>query len=225
MLAIYGILLAETRRFPLADRRLRDHRLDRQLRAARALLPALPAIAPGNLAISPLSDRFGRRPVVFASLGLFVVASLAGIVAPSLELLVVAQVLQAFGGGAAMAVMRATILDHFGPAHVASALAANAIAILVAPMLAPTLGGLAIEWLDWRAVCALPGLLAAAVMRFAAHNLRETRPADPSAGPSLRFWANYRRLLGSCVVSIIYTFVRDRNFKRPVPLRDRRADA
>lgn len=187
--------------------------------AAQLLISlSLLAIALGNLAIAPLSDRFGRRPVVLASLGLFVVASLTGIVAPSLEWLVVARVLQAFGGGAAMSVMRATILDHFGPARAASALAATATAILVAPMLAPTLGGLAIEWLDWRAVFALSGLLGAFVLWFAANNLRETRPADPSAGPSLRFWGNYRRLLasreylaylvfGSCMVSMIYTFV------------------
>ncbi len=188
--------------------------------AAAQLLISLSilAIAAGNLAIAPLSDRFGRRPVVLASLALFVAASLAGIVAPSLEWLVAARVLQAFGGGAAMSVMRATILDHFGPARAAAALAATATAILVAPMLAPTLGGLAIEWLDWRAVFALSGLLGAAVLWFAANNLRETRAADPSAGPSLRFWDNYRRLLtsraylsylvfGSCMVSMIYTFV------------------
>jgi DHA1 family bicyclomycin/chloramphenicol resistance-like MFS transporter len=188
--------------------------------AAAQLLISLSilAIALGNLAIAPLSDRFGRRPVVLFSLGVFVAASLAAIVAPTLELLVLARVVQAFGGGAAMSVMRATILDHFGPERAASALAATATAILVAPMLAPTLGGLAIEWLDWRAVFALSGLLGAIVLLFAVRNLRETRPADPSAGPSLRFWSNYRSLLGSraylaylvygsCMVSMIYTFV------------------
>ncbi len=188
--------------------------------AAAQLLISLSilAIACGNLVIAPLSDRFGRRPVVLVSLGLFIAGSLAGIAAPSLDWLVVARVVQAFGGGAAMSVMRATILDHFGPAKAAGALAATATAILLAPMLAPTLGGLAIEWLDWRAVFALSGLLGCVVLLFAARNLRETRPADPSAGPSLRFWSNYRRLLasreylaylvfGSCMVSMIYTFV------------------
>lgn len=188
--------------------------------AAAQLLISLSivAVACGNLAIAPLSDRFGRRPVVLASLGLFIAGSLAGIVAPSLELLVLARIVQAFGGGAAMSVMRATILDHFGPARAASALAATATAILVAPMLAPTLGGLAIEWLDWRSVFALSGLLGCVVLLFAARNLGETRPADHAAGPSLRFWSNYRRLLGSreylaflvfgsCMVSMIYTFV------------------
>jgi len=204
------------------------------------LLPALPAIADamrvpdaaaqllislsilsialGNLMVAPLSDRYGRRQIVLFSLGLFVIGSAAGIVAPSLELLVLARVMQAFGGGAAMSVMRATILDHFGPARAAGALAATATAILIAPMLAPTLGGVVLEWLDWRAVFALSGILGFAVFLFASRNLRDTRPADPAAGPSLRYWSSFRRLLssreylaflvfGSCMVSMIYTFV------------------
>ena len=168
--------------------------------------------------VAPLSDRYGRRPIVLLALGLFVLGSAAGIVAESLDTLVAARVVQAFGGGAAMSVMRATILDHFGPARAASALAATATAILVAPMLAPTIGGFVLEWLDWRAVFALSGILGFAVFLFASGNLRDARRADRSAGPSLRYWSSYRRLLGSreylaflvfgsCMVSMIYTFV------------------
>lgn len=204
------------------------------------LLPALPAIADamnaephaaqllislsilsialGNLMVAPLSDRYGRRRIVLLALGLFVLGSAAGIVASSLDMLVVARVVQAFGGGAAMSVMRATILDHFGPSRAAGALAATATAILVAPMLAPTLGGFILEWLDWRAVFALSGVLGFAVLLFASRNLRDARKADRAAGPSLRFWSSYRRLLasreylaflafGACMVSMIYTFV------------------
>src|SRR5688572_4830284 len=176
------------------------------------------SIAAGNLMVAPLSDRYGRRRTVLLALGLFVLGSAAGIVARSLDMLVVARVVQAFGGGEAMSVMRATILDHFGPARAAGALAATATAILVAPMLAPTLGGFLIEWLDWRAVFALSGVLGFAVFLFASRSLRDARKADRAAGPSLRFWSSYRRLLGSreylaflafgaCMVSMIYTFV------------------
>jgi DHA1 family bicyclomycin/chloramphenicol resistance-like MFS transporter len=188
--------------------------------AAAQLLISLSivAIAAGNLAIAPLSDRYGRRRVVLFALGLFITGSAAALVARTLEWLVLARIVQAFGGGAAMSVMRATLLDHFGPARAAGALAATATAILLAPMIAPSLGGLAIEWLDWRAPFALSGLLGAGVFWFAVKNLRETRPPDPAAGPSLRFWDSYRRLLGSraylsylvfgsCMVSMIYTFV------------------
>ncbi len=176
------------------------------------------AIALGNLTVAPLSDRYGRRAIVLLALSLFVLGSAAGIVADSLGMLVAARVVQAFGGGAAMSVMRATILDHFGPAHAAGALAATATAILVAPMLAPTIGGFALELLDWRAVFALSGLLGFAVFLFASRNLRDARRADRAAGPSLRYWSSFRRLLtsreylaflvfGSCMVSMIYTFV------------------
>jgi DHA1 family bicyclomycin/chloramphenicol resistance-like MFS transporter len=176
------------------------------------------SIALGNLMVAPLSDRYGRRRIVLLSLALFVLGSAAGIVAKSLDMLVVARVVQAFGGGAAMSVMRATILDHFGAAKAASALAATATAILIAPMLAPTLGGFVLEWLDWRAVFALSGVLGFGVFIFASRNLRDARRADRSAGPSLRYLAGYKRLLGSreylafllygsCMVSMIYTFV------------------
>jgi DHA1 family bicyclomycin/chloramphenicol resistance-like MFS transporter len=176
------------------------------------------AIALGNLVVAPLSDRYGRRRIVLLSLGLFVLGSAAAIVSQSLGWLVVSRVVQAFGGGAAMSVMRATILDHFGAARAPGALAATATAILVAPMLAPTLGGFVLEWLDWRAVFAMSGILGLAVYLFAARSLRETRPADPAAGPSLRYWSSFGRLLrsreyraflvfGSCMVSMIYTFV------------------
>jgi DHA1 family bicyclomycin/chloramphenicol resistance-like MFS transporter len=176
------------------------------------------AIALGNLMVAPLSDRYGRRPIVLLSLGLFVLGSAAGIFAKSLGWLVASRIVQAFGGGAAMSVMRATILDHFGPARAASALAATATAILVAPMLAPSIGGFVLEWLDWHAVFALSGILGFAVFLFASRNLRDARRANPAAGPSLRYLSNYRRLLasreylaflvfGSCMVSMIYTFV------------------
>jgi DHA1 family bicyclomycin/chloramphenicol resistance-like MFS transporter len=165
------------------------------------------AIALGNLTVAPLSDRYGRRAIVLFALALFVLGSAAGIVAESLGALVAARVVQAFGGGAAMSVMRATILDHFGPARAAGALAATATAILVAPMLAPSLGGFVVEWLD-----------GFAVFLFASRNRRDARRADRSAGPSLRYWSSFRSLLasreylaflvfGSCMVSMIYTFV------------------
>jgi DHA1 family bicyclomycin/chloramphenicol resistance-like MFS transporter len=176
------------------------------------------AIALGNLTVAPLSDRYGRRPIVLLALGLFVLGSAGGIVAATLDWLVVARVVQAFGGGAAMSVMRATLLDHFGPAKAAGALAATATAILVAPMLAPTIGGFVLEWLNWRAVFALSGVLGFAVFLFASRNLRDARRADRAAGPSLRYVSNYGRLLrsreyraflvyGACMVSMIYTFV------------------
>lgn len=158
---------------------------------------ALVAIALGNLVIAPLSDRFGRRPVIMAGLWLFVAGSVAAAFAPSLPLLVAARVLQAFGAGAAMAVARAAIMDFFGPDRTAGALATTATAVLVVPMFAPTLGGFAVEGLGWRAPFALAVALGALVLWFTWARTAETHAASPAAGPSPRTLASYRRLLGN----------------------------
>jgi DHA1 family bicyclomycin/chloramphenicol resistance-like MFS transporter len=180
---------------------------------------ALLAIALGNLTVAPLSDRFGRRPVTLAGLGLFVTGSLIGLVAPSLEWLVVARVVQAFGGGAAMAVVRATINDRFGPTRAATAIAYTAMVILVVPMLAPTLGGLALEFFGWRSPFALAALLGLAVGSFAWLRLEEThapgghrpRPARPvfgAYGTLVRSPAYVAHVLfGSFMLSGVYVFI------------------
>ena len=158
---------------------------------------SLVAIALGNLVVAPLSDRFGRRPVIVAGLSLFVGGSLAGLVAPSVELLIAARILQAFGSGAAMAVARATITDFFGVERSASAMATTATAVLVVPMFAPTLGGFTVEGLGWRAVFALAILMGAAVLWFTLYRTSETHGPAAAAGPSPRTLSSYRRLLGS----------------------------
>lgn len=179
---------------------------------------SLVAIAFGNLTVAPLSDRFGRRPVIVAGLCLFVTGSLAGLLAPSIELLIASRILQAFGAGAAMAVARATITDFFGIDRAAGAMATTATAVLVVPMFAPTLGGFTVEWIGWRAAFALAILMGAAVLYFTLARTTETHAAEPAAGPSPRTLSSYRRLLsspgymayvlfGSCMMGSVTVFI------------------
>lgn len=158
---------------------------------------ALLAIALGNLVVAPLSDRFGRRPVILAGLWMFVAGSIAAALAPSMPVLVGARIVQAFGAGAAMAVARAAISDFFGPQRAANALATTATAVLIVPMIAPTLGGFTVEAISWRAPFVLAVLLGAAVLWFTWARTTETHQASAAAGPSPRTLASYRRLLGN----------------------------
>ena len=158
---------------------------------------SLMAIAFGNLMVAPLSDRFGRRSVIVAGLSLFLAGSLAGLLAPSLDWLIAARIVQAFGGGAAMAVARASVTDFFGIGRSANALATMATAVLVVPMFAPILGGFTVESAGWRAAFALALALGAGVLYFVLTRVEETHAATRSAGPSLQTFISYRRLLGS----------------------------
>jgi len=179
---------------------------------------SLVAIAFGNLTVAPLSDRFGRRPVIVAGLALFVAGSLAGLVASSIPLLIAARIVQAYGAGAAMAVARAAISDFFGIERAASAMATTATAVLVVPMFAPTLGGFTVEWIGWRAAFALAIVIGSAVLYFTLARTAETHAATRSAGPSPRTIASYRQLLlmpdylayvffGSCMMGAVTTFI------------------
>ncbi len=179
---------------------------------------SLLAIAFGNLFVAPLSDRFGRRPTVLAGLALFLAGSVGGLLAPDIGTLVAARVLQAFGGGAAMAIIRVTVTEQFGPAHAVGALATMATAILVVPMIAPTLGGFAVDWLGWRAAFGLAALAAVVILTFALRRLQETRPAGLPAGPAPRTLSSYAQLLrsadfmlyvafGASMMGAVYTFV------------------
>lgn len=158
---------------------------------------ALVAIAFGNLAVAPFSDRFGRRAVILASLWLFIAGSVAALVATSVKMLVAARIVQAFGGGAAMAVGRAAITDFFGIGRSASALAATATAVLVVPMLAPILGGFAVDAAGWRVPFALALAFGTAVLFLVVSRMEETHGGARSAGPSLETLSRYRRLLSS----------------------------
>lgn len=131
----------------------------------------------GMLVYGPVSDRYGRRPVMLAGMALFVLASLACLLASSIEQLIVARLVQAIGGGAASVLARAVVRDVFAPPEAIRQLSLMAMVTAIAPLLAPLLGSVALAWWGWRspfALLLLWGLLSLAVVAWA---LPETLPA------------------------------------------------
>lgn len=109
------------------------------------------AIAVAQLGYGPLSDRFGRRPVLLTGLVIFTLASIACALAPNLESLIVARVFQAIGGCSGMVLSRAIVRDLYDREKSASILGYITMAWVIAPMLAPSIGGLLDVWFGWRA--------------------------------------------------------------------------
>lgn len=158
----------------------------------------LAGFACGMLAYGPLSDRFGRRPVLMGGILLFVLASLACLAAPSIEWLITGRFLQALGAAAGPVLGRAVVRDVYGPNQAAQALSYVALAMALAPAVGPVLGGVVTQAFDWWAnflLLLLFGLVALAGVIFF---LPETnRYPDPSATEVARLFSNYRRLLAS----------------------------
>lgn len=125
----------------------------------------LVGLAVSQLFYGPLSDRYGRRPMLLGGLALFVVASLVCALSPPLEVLVVARVLQAVGGCSGIVLSRAIVRDLYDRDKAASVIGYITMAWIAAPMLAPSLGGLLDVHFGWQAsfvAVALAGALALA---------------------------------------------------------------
>ena len=106
--------------------------------AQLALSLSLLASAFATLAYGPLSDRFGRRPVLLAGLVAFVAGSAWCALAPSIGPLIAARILQSVGASAGMVLARAIVRDLHDRERSASVIAYLTTAMVVAPMLAPT---------------------------------------------------------------------------------------
>ena len=139
-----------------------------------------------QLVMGPLSDRYGRRPVLLASMAVFTLASAGCALAPDIRTLLACRMLQ--GAVAAGAVLsRAIVRDTRSPREAASLLGTIAMAMAVAPMLAPVLGGALDGAFGWRAGFWAFAVMGAALLAWCWLDAGETNPA-PSAtlGAQLR---------------------------------------
>jgi DHA1 family bicyclomycin/chloramphenicol resistance-like MFS transporter len=133
-----------------------------------------------HLVYGPLSDRYGRRPVLLGGLALFAAASIACGLAPDVELLIAARLAQAIGACAGPVIARAVVRDLFERERMARVMAWIGTALALAPAAAPVIGGNVEVWLGWRANFAVVTLFGAVVLWLCWRHLGETntRPRD-----------------------------------------------
>jgi DHA1 family bicyclomycin/chloramphenicol resistance-like MFS transporter len=174
-------------------------------------------LAFGQLAYGPLSDRFGRRPVLMAGLVLYAVAGLAAGLAPDVHSLIVARLLQALGGCAGLVIGRAIVRDSALPQEAARRMAVMNLMVADGPGAAPLIGGALAASLGWRSIFFALALLGVVNLLFSWRLLPESKaPAKPAEGNSLA--RNYGRLLvspsflgyaigGGCATTSMYAFI------------------
>ncbi|EFK08726.1 transporter, major facilitator family protein [delta proteobacterium NaphS2] len=106
----------------------------------------------GTLLWGPLSDKYGRKPVLLTGLSIYTAASIACAVAPDIYRLIAFRILQAIGGSGAFSVATAMIKDVYGTKRRESILAMVQSMVLISPAAAPVLGALLLKFMSWRGV-------------------------------------------------------------------------
>ncbi len=179
-------------------------------------LPALPAmtealgapVAMGQLTLSalllafgasqlvwgPLSDRFGRRPILLIGLSLYMVAAVGSAFAGSMVQLVIWRALQGAAMGASVMCARAIVRDLYTPEAAARAMSKGLSGLGVIAFLSAPLGGLLADWFGWRATLLVlavfgAGVLATVMLRFE-ETVREPNPRALNPGVLVSVWAH-----------------------------------
>ncbi len=137
----------------------------------------------------PLSDRFGRRRVLFTGLGIYVVAALAMIFAPTFGILIALRVVQGIGAAATRVVALSVVRDRFRGAQMASTMSLVMMVFMVMPVFAPNLGSAVLFFGDWRELAGVMCLIGVLATVWAFLRLPETlNPADRRELTGRRVW-------------------------------------
>ena len=178
----------------------------------------------GQLVCGPLSDRFGRRPVLLVGLSLYTVASLASAAAGSIETLIGWRTLQGAAMAAAVTCGRSIVRDLYEPVAGARAMSRALTGLGVIAVLSPLVGGVVVEAFGWHATLLVLAAFGALSLLDIALRLPETVPVrDPGAtrpvrvlrnwaevggDPTFRAWA----LLGACTFGGLFCMLAGSSF-------------
>lgn len=170
------------------------------------------ALATAQIPIGSLSDRVGRKPVLYAGFSLFIVLSLACAASPSVDALLVLRFLQGFAICTGTVMARAMIRDVASGPRAARLLATSFLIIGISPVIAPALGSYLLSFMSWRGlfvVLAVGGIAGILLARFAvteslppAKRLPRGTPVLPAYVALLR---NRRFLRGALVAGLAMT--------------------
>ena len=209
-------------------------------------LPALPALTEGfgasmhqaqltltalllafglsQLAWGPLSDRFGRRPILLWGMAAFVLASVGSLFATSMEQLIAWRTVQGVAMGSAVMCARAIVRDLYGPAEGARVMSKGLTGLGVFACICAPLGGLLSDLVNWRATLGALAVFGAVTLALLASRFQETlKTPNPRAlepREMLRIWAQILRhpvfwtftLLATTSYAGLFTFLATSSF-------------
>lgn len=133
-----------------------------------------------QLICGPLSDGYGRKPITILFMSIYLAASVLALLAPTIEIMVLARLLQGVGAAVGVTMSRAIVRDLFTSDRSARVMNLIGIVLSVGPAIGPTLGGLTLELLSWHAIFLVMILQGVAVITMMIFFVQETGKPDRS---------------------------------------------
>ena len=130
----------------------------------------------GQFVIGPLSDRFGRRPVLLGGMTVYCIASLLAIAAPSFETLLLARALQGLGTSATRVIATSIVRDCYAGRRMASVMSLAMMVFIAVPVVAPSFGQAVLMLSHWRGIFIVLMVYGAAALIWSALRMPETLP-------------------------------------------------
>jgi DHA1 family bicyclomycin/chloramphenicol resistance-like MFS transporter len=175
--------------------------------AAMTLSLFLAGFGVSQLVMGPLSDRYGRRPVMLAGMALYAAAGLASSTASSIHQLLAFRLLEGIGAAGGTTLAMAVVRDCFDGQAGRIKMSQVSMVITIAPIIAPTLGGLLLLVGTWELIYLVLGLAGVGLVVAVYFGLEESRPPEPGARLDLigRYGAvlRHRRTTGYVLVNTL----------------------
>src|SRR6201996_3524173 len=140
----------------------------------------------GQFVMGPLSDRFGRRPILLGGMILYCVASVLAISAPSFEALLLARVLQGLGTSATRVIATSIVRDCYSGRRMASVVSLAMMIFIAVPVIAPSLGQAVMLLAQWRGIFIVLMLYGVLALIWSALRMPETLPMSKRKSLAIR---------------------------------------
>ncbi|MDE6085804.1 MAG: multidrug effflux MFS transporter [Muribaculaceae bacterium] len=165
--------------------------------AQMGLTTGMIGLATGQLILGPVSDRYGRLPVLYGSLILFIIAAIISVFSPSIHVFNTCRFFQGVGASGGYFLARTIPADIYRGRNLAKLMALIGGINGIAPASAPVIGGVTADHYGWKGVFILLTIFAVIIL-FSARGMKETlSPAHRTTGKWWKSFSGYRTLTGN----------------------------
>ena len=147
------------------------------------------------LALGPISDKYGRKPVLAVSIIIYIISSFFAAAAPTIELFILARMIQGASSGGMMVISIALIKDCFEEKVRNTVLTLSVVLGVIGPVASPVLGAYLIEAVNWQSTLAFPGVLTILCLIITLL-FTESLPAEEKLSGSIP--SVFKRMIGIC---------------------------